>query len=370
MCQALWRSPPLPLLTALTDRATTLSSPPKLGSGSRFKIDLIDYLKSYRGRLKGLISQLKEYDFSSIRAALVASVPGKQNLHSCNPEEETLWGWPGLRNALQNVPCKQGEGSPGIVIQVSSVASLGPTDRWLAQTLFQTLQTMSIPAKVRSHTPKFSLVFPTADEIRRSLDGYASGGSIHFKTQSAAQQKQLEYLKPHLCHWSGDGIPQSSSRPLTEDKDRQAGRRRTAPHIKTYTRFNDESMSSIDWALVTSANLSTQAWGMSTNAVGDVRICSYEIGVLLWPDLWKENEDDAVEMVPLFKQDSVGNKVFDRGHEKLPNCGKKNVTRVGWRMPYDLPLVPYMQDEMPWCATAPCREPDWMGRSWPGFGAS
>lgn len=54
----------------------------------------------------------------------------------------------------------------------------------------------------------------------------------------------------------------------------------------------------------------------------------------------------------------------EAGHGKP---GKECVT-VGWRMPYDLPLVPYREDEKPWCATEACDEPDRMGRVWPGYG--
>ena len=39
---------------------------------------------------------------------------------------------------------------------------------------------------------------------------------------------------------------------------------------------------------------------------------------------------------------------------------------VGWRMGYDLPPVPYAEDEMPWCATLPSEELDSWGRSWGG----
>lgn len=80
---------------------------------------------------------------------------------------------------------------------------------------------------------------------------------------------------------------------------REAGRRRAAPHIKTYVRFSDTSKTRIDWALVTSANISKQAWGDAINAAGEVRVCSYELGVLLWPELYGE----GAKMVPTFKQD-------------------------------------------------------------------
>lgn len=78
-----------------------------------------------------------------------------------------------------------------------------------------------------------------------------------------------------------------------------AGRKRAAPHIKTYVRFSDSSLKSIDWALVTSANLSNQAWGGACSSAGDVKIQSYEIGVLVWPELFGEN----AKMVPTFKTD-------------------------------------------------------------------
>jgi tyrosyl-DNA phosphodiesterase-1 len=39
-------------------------------------------------------------------------------------------------------------------------------------------------------------------------------------------------------------------------------------------------------------------------------------------------------------------------------------TVIGFRMPYDLPLVKYGPNDEPWCATKAYAEPDWMGRSW------
>jgi tyrosyl-DNA phosphodiesterase 1 len=95
--------------------------------------------------------------------------------------------------------------------------------------------------------------------------------------------------------------------------------------------------------LVTSANLSKQAWGEATNTAGEVRICSYEIGVVVWPELYG---DDAT-MIPTFKTDS------------LPaDLKTKNKIVVGARMPYDLPLVPYGKGDVPWCASASYTEPD------------
>ena len=156
-----------------------------------------------------------------------------------------------------------------------------------------------------------------------------------------------------LCHWAGDQIAQSS----TSEPIREAGRRRAVPHIKTYVRYSDSTMTKIDWAMMTSANLSNQAWGSETKS-GEVRVCSYEIGIVVWPALWDDEQTGTkAEMKPVFKKNT-------------PDSGSlgEDIIKVGWRMPYDLPLIPYAKDEMPWCASAPCQEPDWMGRSWPGFG--
>jgi tyrosyl-DNA phosphodiesterase-1 len=82
-----------------------------------------------------------------------------------------------------------------------------------------------------------------------------------------------------------------------------------------------------------------------------VRIASYEIGVLVWPELYAE---DAV-MKATFLTDS-----FVDGKGELG--GGSAV--VALRVPYNLPLQPYGEGEVPWVATARHTEPDWMGRVW------
>lgn len=201
MTQAMWKSPLLPLIPAGT--APTQSN--RLGSGSKFKTDLLSYLRAYDTRrtvCKPLIDQLVKYDFSEIRAALVASVPGRQGVET---DSETKFGWAGLKQALSAVPVQSNE--PEIIIQISSIASLGPNDRWLDKSFFKALATS------KNHgisKPKFRIIFPTADEIRRSLNGYRSGSAIHTKIQTATQVKQLQYLKPLFYHWAGDS-PQYAS---------------------------------------------------------------------------------------------------------------------------------------------------------------
>lgn len=356
MCQAVWRSPLLPIRTAPVPLAI---GAPRIGGGARFKRDLLVYLGKYETRTKDLVARLHEYDFDSVRAALIASTPSKVNIRNCDSENDVLWGWPALKRIVSGISTTSAESH--VVIQVSSIASVG--EKWVSSTFFEALSASASSTRDERLKPQFSVIFPTGDEIRRSIDGYSAGSSIHLKIQSAAQLKQLTYLKPMLCHWAGDHeIQHRSGAPLPV---REAGRRRTAPHIKTYVRFTDQSMTKIDWAMMTSANLSTQAWGAATNASGEVRVCSYEIGIVVWPGLWDEGKAGSAEMVPVFKSDTPP----EERNTANDTAGGQIKTRVGWRMPYDLPLVPYQNGEMPWCATAPCNEPDWMGRIWPGFGA-
>lgn len=125
----------------------------------------------------------------------------------------------------------------------------------------------------------------------------------------------------------------------------EAGRKRAAPHIKTYVRYGEKS---IDWALTTSANLSKQAWGEAANATsGEMRIASWEIGVLVWPSLFA---DDA-KMVGTFQKDT-------------PDLHAEETSIVGLRIPYNLPLQPYGASEKPWVATESYHEPDWQGQMW------
>ena len=396
MSQAVWRSPLLPL--GMEDsHAGTDPVPAPNGSSRRFKHDLLAYLNAYRdqygnSKARDLVKQLKLYDFSEVRAALVASVPSKLHLQSTGPDE-MLWGWPSVRRVLRQVPCdqshgRQGEGdrrvedskttTPHIVVQISSIATLGKDDKYLQGTIFSALSataprpSITAPKKSQPPNPLFSIIFPTAASIRDSLDGYASGSSIHLKIQSATQQKQLQFLRRYLSHWSPQAAfhndQNQSSPPI-----RQALRQRAAPHIKTYIRFTDsEKMDQIDWAMVTSANLSTQAWGAAVSASGEVRIQSYEIGVLVWPDLFSKDERSMVDT-----EGTLGAEEGQGRVRMIPTFGKDlpdsstvaseaNMV-VGLRMPYDLPLLKYSSSDVPWCATMNHTEPDWMGRIWGGY---
>ncbi|KAL1841984.1 hypothetical protein VTJ49DRAFT_6227 [Mycothermus thermophilus] len=367
MTQAVWISPRLPLLQSAAGREGNADA--EIGSGKRFKADLLRYLRSYdtrRPTCKALVDRLVQHDFSAVRGALIASVPGRHHLDG----PSGLFGWPALEQALRSVPVSPGAAE--IAIQISSIATLGPTDSWLRGTFFNALSRgrrqsgpgpssssgASNPRIEETHSkPTFKVIFPTADEIRRSLDGYASGGSIHTKISSPQQTRQLAYLRPIFCHWandSGSSAGDSGSEINYDNKELDAGRRRAAPHIKTYIRFAGGSGSdtpTIDWALLTSANLSKQAWGEAVTSAGEVRVASYEIGVLVWPGLYGE----GATMRATFRTDSL---------EDEAGGGESKAAVVALRMPYSLPLRPYGKTEVPWVATTSHHEPDWMGQVW------
>ncbi|EXF78064.1 tyrosyl-DNA phosphodiesterase [Colletotrichum fioriniae PJ7] len=340
MTNAVWRSPILPLLPKKAVDEDDSADTHQFGTGERFKYDLLSYLRAHNTRrpiLTDLVDKLREYDFSSVRATLIASVPGRHPIHDTS---QTTWGWPALKRALRNVPVQEGKSE--IAIQISSIATLGATDSWLQRCLFDSL---AVSKNKSLTTPRstFKVVFPTADEIRQSLDGYASGASIHTKIQSQQQAKQLTYFRPVFCHWANDS---PHGKVLSDDSViKEAGRQRAAPHIKTYIRYGEKS---IDWALVTSANISKQAWGEAASASQEVRIASWEVGVLVWPSLIA----DKATMVGTFETDMP------------PNDAGDGEPVVGLRIPYNLPLQAYGKDEIPWVASMAHDEPDRLGRAW------
>ncbi|TGJ81080.1 hypothetical protein E0Z10_g7690 [Xylaria hypoxylon] len=359
MTNGVWVSPLLPKLESPRQVAGAHGA---IGSGSRFKFDLLSYLRAYntvRNVCGSLVEKLAKYDFSAVRGALIASVPGR---HDVDQEPEaTRWGWQGLKETLKSVPVQVG--TSDIVVQISSIATLGANDTWLQRTLFDSLSASRSPrqqlrstARPRNSKPSFKIIFPTPDEIRRSLDGYASGGSIHTKVQSSAQTNQLQYLRPLFHHWandSADGVLASTSA-AEYGTHKDAGRKRAAPHIKTYIRYGEKS---IDWALLTSANVSKQAWGEAINRAGEVRVASWEIGVLVWPELL--TGDAEAKMIGTFKTDEPKSEEAN-GDDSSPI--------VGLRIPYDLPLQKYANSEVPWVATMSYTEPDRLGKMWLGYG--
>lgn len=416
LSQGVWLSPLLPRSASPVSKETS-GVLPVIGSGSRFKRDFMAYLRHYEHRTASLVSQLEKYDFSAIKAALVAHVPAKFDGRETEPSVQ-LWGWPALKRTLESIsPQKLPEqhsniqSPPHIVCQVSSIASL--SEKWIRDTLFAALAKTSTPAAISTRNsrttsfyqarPRYSIIFPTATEIRTCLDGYAAGASIHCKLQNAQQRKQFEIMKPHLCHWNAEHSRSAATSNGTSPYPRtgKALRGPAAPHIKTFIRFSDSTaQKTIDWALLTSANLSTQAWGTAAQiGSGEVKVSSYELGVLVWPDLFldsdtttttsgeekdKSRRNGRAAMVPTFGSNTPsdaqirdlmtasptrtpgGNrdKTAEEDRDQEAAAAADEIVVVGLRMPYDLPLAPYSPDDEVWSARSSHTEPDSFGAVW------
>ncbi|OCT50854.1 putative tyrosyl-DNA phosphodiesterase [Cladophialophora carrionii] len=411
LTQAAWISPMLPLMK--THAGTVVGN---IGSGSRFKHDLQAYLAAYGSKTKALRDQLALFDFGSVRGALIASVPSHMKDFSTTGDtkqlwDQKLWGYPSLFRALGSILPEQPKeiSSPShVVCQISSIATLPPA--WLNQ-FFPILHgplaagsSHQREQEQRQWDPsRVSIIYPTPRNVASSLNGYASGGSIHMKAQSAAHLKQIASLRQSLCQWT-----QGSKEAL------RAGRAEAAPHIKTFVCFSSKPTKEsptpdIRWALLTSANLSQQAWGtLREVAKGkqgkqrekhkerEVVVQSYEIGVLVWPELFAKDFDtgevkaeseggkmgetelgterqqsanvtstgtskrqerpDTVRMIPVFGKDEPS---------VTATVPSSNITIVGLRLPYDLPLTPYSGTDMPWSPQGVYEQRDRHGRRWP-----
>ncbi|KAF5106044.1 hypothetical protein DV453_004274 [Geotrichum candidum] len=335
MTQGVWMSPRLTRLRP--DQTNT----------SQFFSDFCEYLYNYGSITTGLVQMLKCYDFAQIRAVLIASAPcsarrgnkdyAKYGLHRLHAEVAKL--------ALL------GSTTDHIVANVSAISSLGPTNDYLTHQVFRALNG-STANREPDVIPK--IIFPTVQDVMDSLNGFDSGIAIHYRQSQFYMKAQARYLKNYLHSWAAE----------------RAGRARAAPHIKTYLRV-DSTWSHIKWFLLTSANLSKQAWGIESKA-GVFEVQSFELGVLLHPGLFSENDDAAcVDLVPVWKNDDP--ETQERRNSgpapaRTDTTGEATATspvRIPIRMAYDLPPVPYVAGrDRAWDSGVSYEQEDWRGGTW------
>ncbi|ODQ66402.1 phospholipase D/nuclease [Nadsonia fulvescens var. elongata DSM 6958] len=337
---------------------------------SQFEQDLLKYLAAYDlAETNELIKLLKQYDFSPIKAIFIASVPG---YHGINAEGNFDWGAGKLRHVIRGLNTKRAkfvdpsssnkQNSPKIIAQVSSIATLGPDPKYLYSLLCD-MKGLDPEDSARQKTANITsdlladleLIFPRVEDVRESLEGYNSGVSIHCFKYFSTQSKQYEYIRPLLRTW----------------KATRAGRQRVLPHIKTYYSY-DEITDTLNWYLLTSANLSKQAWGsISYNAKrcsDEIYIQSYECGVLLHAELFQPNNDKVgsqfqselepvrVELKPVYGANCLSTAAL-----------KRKPARTRWipiRMAYDVPTEAYQASDKPWCQHLSYKEQDNYGENW------
>lgn len=276
---------------------------------SVFELDLCVYLQQYRlGTTEKLVNYLKRFDWSKETARVVGSVPGTH--------EKRDFGLMRVSDLLEEHKEEfkgdyEGCESDTIVLQGSSIGSLGVTDKWLTPQLVGSLDGQCVLNGVTSQLPSSQIIWPTVENVRSSFDGYDMGVSLHFKNELDTHKKQYLYMKERMNVW----------------KASEKHRSRAMPHIKTYSRFTKAGK--LRWVLLTSANVSKYAWG-SVTAKNKFSIPSWELGVLLFPQV-------------------VGKSVFELGETVLP---------------YDWPLQKYTPEDEPWTKGKNHLEKDVKGERW------
>ncbi|KAG0280034.1 tyrosyl-DNA phosphodiesterase 1 [Linnemannia exigua] len=307
-----------------------------ISSTCAFERDLLEYLDRYFDHQQ-ITSRIRQYDFSKIKATLIASAPGRYR-----GAERNKWGHLKLRAVLRQqveVPREFISGSK-IICQMSSIGSLGKDSQdWLRGEFEASLN--SYRNSKNFGQADLCVVYPTAENVRTSFDGWEMGGSIPFK--STAYNKQAHYLNPLLHSWQG----------------MKSGRERAMPHIKTYTRVTSrEDGDHLAWFLLTSANLSKPAWGeMRDGGVLDVK--SYELGVLIFPGLFEDcgasGEAMHVSMMNSTILDPYPEPYTLKLDDLDPDANEENygdnttsdstlrqtIGVVPIQLPYDLPLKKY-----------------------------
>ncbi|ORY53262.1 phospholipase D/nuclease [Rhizoclosmatium globosum] len=275
---------------------------------------------------------------------IVASAPGRWKMGSKGAEGGdplVRWGHMRLGDVLGKDLGREGAERCGTVLcQYSSMGSLGTDDKWLVGEFGGSLWRTGggsgggfFQSRVGGGTKKMALVFPTSTNVRDSLQGWAAGDSIPFANQN--WEKQKSYLRPLLKKWAGT----------------QAERDNAMPHIKTFTRLNEDSKE-VAWILVSSHNVSKAAWGALEKNRTQIHIRSYELGIVLCPEYFKTSKTQtakfravtAKEYRELLPDLVTPQEFVERGGREDEDA---EIEIPIW-LPYDLPLTPYSASDEPW----------------------
>lgn len=232
-----------------------------LGKDGGFENDLVDYLSVLKwpeftvnipafGSCKINSLFFKRFDYSSASVRLIASVPGYHSGPSLKK-----WGHMKLRTILQECTfSKEFQKSP-LIYQFSSLGSLD--EKWLAE-LASSMSAGVSEDKKPLGIGEPLIVWPSVEDVRCSLEGYAAGNAV----PSPLKNVEKEFLKKYWARW----------------KASHTGRCRAMPHIKTFLRYNGQSLA---WLLLTSSNLSKAAWGSLQKNNSQLMIRSYEVFLFL-----------------------------------------------------------------------------------------
>ncbi|OEL28790.1 Tyrosyl-DNA phosphodiesterase 1 [Dichanthelium oligosanthes] len=227
-----------------------------------FENDLVDYLSALKwpefrvnlpviGDVNINPAFFRRFDYSSSMVRLIGSVPG----YHVGPNIKK-WGHMKLRSVLEECVFEKQFCKSPLIYQFSSLGSLD--EKWMSEF------TYSLSAgKSDDGSPlgigKPLIVWPTVEDVRCSIEGYAAGSCI----PSPQKNVEKDFLRKYWTRWKADHV----------------GRCRAMPHIKTFTRYNGQDIS---WFLLTSSNLSKAAWGALQKNNTQLMIRSYELKTMIY----------------------------------------------------------------------------------------
>jgi tyrosyl-DNA phosphodiesterase 1 len=268
-----------------------------------------------------------------------------------------------------------------ITAQFSSVGSL--TEPWIAEFATSFGRSRTAGGLACGRHPAVKLCFPTVEQVRTCLSGYAAGDSLLLRK---------DYDKPFLrgkawYRWDAE----------------RSGRDRVMPHIKTYTRAvwepatesTPEGVVRLAWILLSSANMSAAAWGRLQKNGSQFMVRSYEVGVLFLPSKFEvsslvprssvQPELGTVHShVPttrftwgwpreLFslERESVRTLATLTAHSHV-DANSQERAEFAAELMFPLPHNPlpraYSSSETPWVFDVPYAVPDVLGNTWPPLG--
>uniref|UniRef100_A0A6N2KX78 PNK FHA domain-containing protein n=1 Tax=Salix viminalis TaxID=40686 RepID=A0A6N2KX78_SALVM len=322
------------------------------GKGCGFENDLVDYLSMLKwpefivklpnlGSISINASFFKKFDYSNAVVRLIASVPGYHT--GANLRK---WGHMKLRNVLQECTFDNEFKRSPLVYQFSSLGSLD--EKWMTE-LASSMSSGCAEDKTPLGLGEPQIIWPTVEDVRCSLEGYAAGNAI----PSPLKNVEKGFLKKYWAKW----------------KASHTGRCRAMPHIKTFTRYNGQKLA---WFLLTSSNLSKAAWGALQKNNSQLMIRSYELGVLFLPSSIKRhgsgfsctsNGGPSMDNCgSLADSEELGTKLATLKWQGTSNLGSKVILLP---VPYALPPEPYSSEDVPWSWDRRYSQKDVYGQVWP-----
>ncbi|KAL0217933.1 hypothetical protein RCL1_008782 [Eukaryota sp. TZLM3-RCL] len=303
-------------------------SSPNTSPDFKFKDPLKEYLSTI-GLDSNWITELDNFDFSTAAGFLVASVPGV-----FAGDRMSKWGQGRLRSILGTSPRsvlkprKTVDKDPNPKENVSCLPSIIPKHGTICcSSLGRITKPFLTSMCVTLGFASMSLIWPTVDNVRNSVIGYLSGGSL-----CANQRNFSDDLKQRLCRWEpvvpSNNLPNAFS--LSSDL---LVRSMCMHHLKAFVCGSPDN---INHVLITSHNFSAAAFGQYSTTQDSLTIRSYELGVLF----------RSCPELPLKCFESC---CFDSPHLFVP-------------LPFHLPAPRYTEKDEFWCWDVPHSEPDIMGR--------